>query len=195
MFARLPTELRDALAGRSTRVVDDPSLVPAAVLVLVCPRDGEPQILFTRRTEEVEHHKGEISFPGGAQDPEDSGWRDTALRETEEEMGIGRENVTVLGRLDDTPTRTGFVIRPFVGVIGEDCSYRPSPAEIAEVIEIPLSALMCSGNRRSETRWSDGVPRRTRSFVHDGHLIWGATASIVEMLVSTLEPLDWRFDR
>lgn len=195
MFDGLLTELRDALAGRATRVVDDPSLVPAAVLVLICPGDGEPQILFTRRTEGVEHHKGEISFPGGARDPEDTSLRETALRETEEEMGIGRENVAVLGRLDDTPTRTGFAIRPFVGAVGEDCAYQPSPAEIAQVIEIPLRALMCSGNHRSETRWVDGVPRRSRSFVHNGHLIWGATASIVETLVSTLEPLDWRFDQ
>jgi hypothetical protein len=110
-------------------------------------------------------------------------------------MGISQENVTVLGRLDDTPTRTGFVIRPFAGAIEEDCAYRPSPAEIAEVIEVPLSALISPGNRRSETRWVGGAPRQTCSFVHDGYLIWGATASIVEMLVSTLEPINWRFDR
>jgi len=158
--------------------------------MLVYPKSGEPHVLFTRRTEEVEHHKGEVSFPGGAQDLRDSSLLETALRETQEEMGIRPEDVTVLGELDETLTGTGFIIHTLVGSIGEGYEFRPSPTEIAEVIELPLSALTAPENRRSETRWIDGRPRECCSFACGGHLIWGATAGIVRQLVEALEASD-----
>ena len=158
------------MARRERRVVDDPPLAPAAVLVLIYPKDGEPYVLFTKRTEKVEHHKGEVSFPGGARDSGDAGLLDTALRETEEELGIAPDDVTILEELDDTPTGTGFVIRPFVGVIEREYSILPNPAEIDRVIDVPLRALMCPENHRVETRWIGGLPSESYSFAHDGRV-------------------------
>ena len=192
MQDRIQVKLREALSRRKKRVLSDPSVTSAAVLVLVYPKRGEPHVLFTRRTEEVEHHKGEVSFPGGSQDPQDSSPLETAVRETQEEMGIAPEDVTVLGELDETATGTGFVIHTLVGSIGEGYGFRPNPVEIAEVIELPLSALMAPESRRAETRWIDGRPRESCSFACGGHLIWGATAGIVRQLAEAVEASDWK---
>lgn len=192
MHERIQTRLREALSRRKKRVSRDSSRTPAAVLILIYPKEGEPHVLFTRRTEEVEHHKGEVSFPGGVQDPEDASPTETALRESQEEMGIAPEEVTLLGELDETPTGTGFLVHPVVSSIEEGYRWRPNPAEIAEVIEVPLEALMAPENRRMETRWIEGHPREFCSFACKGHLIWGATAGIVRQLVEALEASGWK---
>jgi len=113
---------------------------PAGVLLLLYEKDGEPYILLTRRTEDVEHHKGETSFPGGTFDPGDADMLTTALRETQEEIGVRPEDVEVLGQLDDSMTITGFLVSPFVAVLG-DPSYPfvMNTQEVAELVEVPLS--------------------------------------------------------
>jgi len=183
----IESKLKAALSQSGGRVIDDPFLTPAAVLILAYPKRGEPHVLFTRRTEEVEHHKGEVSFPGGAQDPEDSGLLETALREGQEEMGIAPEDVTILGKLDQTSTGTGFVVQAFVGTIPAGYAFQPNPVEIDEVIEVPLSALMASEHRRSETRLVGGRTIEACSFIHSGNLIWGATAGMLRQLIEMLE--------
>lgn len=183
--------IEKALADRVKKTVADASLTPAAVMLLLYPRNGEYCILLNKRSEEVEHHKGEISFPGGARDPEDENSLDTALRETEEEMGIRRGDVKVLGQLDDVTTRSGFGVNVYVGTIAYPYPFKPSALEIAEVLEVPVSVLRDPASVRVETRWQDGHTEESNSYAYNGHLIYGATARILQQFLQELpEVLD-----
>ena len=175
--------VRQALASHSVLTNEDPSLAPAAVLLLFYKKDGQHYILFNKRAETVEHHKGEISLPGGAKDPEDKDFWATALRETEEEMGIRPEDVTPLGQLDDVTTRSNYGVKVFVGTIPYPYSFRPSADEIAEVLEVPFDFLTSPSNLRHEMRWEHGKPVPGYSYVFGEHLIWGATAKMVHQFV------------
>ena len=117
MTSSPPEIVKEVLAQRVTQTLADPSLTPAAILLVLYRKDGQYCVLLHKRSEQVEYHKGEISFPGGTQDQEDRDSLDTALRETEEEMGLRREDVTILGKLDEVATNSGFLIRVYVGTI------------------------------------------------------------------------------
>lgn len=183
-----PPDIVSRAAGRRVRrTTADPSLTPAAVLLLLYPKDGDYCVLLNKRSELVEHHKGEISFPGGAQDPEDKDLRDTALRETEEEMGIRRADVTILGELDEVATRSRFRVRVFVGTIPYPYSFQPSAVEIDEVLEVPLTALRDASNLRVETRWEQSGPVSSYAYAYNGHLVFGATARILQQFLELLE--------
>ena len=182
-----PELLERALAKRVVERADGDGLMPSAVMILLYPKDGEYCILLNKRSEEVEHHKGEISFPGGARDPEDRDSLDTALRETEEEMGIKRGDVTVIGELDEVVTRSGFLVNVFTGTIEYPYSFKPSAIEIAEVLEFPISALIDPANRRSETRWDHGKPVTSYSYVHEEHVVFGATARILQSCIDIFD--------
>lgn len=177
-----------ALSNRTPRTIDDPGLKPSAVLLLLYPKDGEYRILFNKRTQDVEFNKGEICFPGGVKDPDDPDLKATALRETDEEMGIRPEDVSILGELDDSTTRAGFVIHPFVGTIPYPYQFRPSAVEVAEVLEVPLSSLLDSRNTRDEVRVApDGRLIPTKSYAYGHHLIYGATARILRQFLDLIE--------
>ena len=182
-----PELLERALAKRVVERADGDGLMPSAVMILLYPKDGEYCILLNKRSEEVEHHKGEISFPGGARDPEDRDSLDTALRETEEEMGIKRGDVTVIGELDEVVTRSGFLVNVFTGTIEYPYSFKPSAIEIAEVLEFPISALIDPANRRSETRWDHGKPVTSYSYVHEEHVVFGAPARILQSCIDIFD--------
>ena len=137
-----PKLLKQALAKRVVERVDGDGLMDSAVMILLYPKECEYCILLNKRSEQVEHHKGEISFPGGAKDSEDCDGLDTALRETEEEMGIKRDDVTVLGEMDEVVTRSGFRVQVFTGTIEYPYKFSPSASEIAEVLEFPVPALI-----------------------------------------------------
>ena len=186
MVASPPEVIRKALSRRTTLSVDDPSLTPAAVLLVLYAKDGEYCVLLNKRSEEVEYHKGEISFPGGARDPEDQDFLDTALRETEEEMGIDRKDVTILGELDAVVTNSRFHVKVFVGSIAYPYKFKPSAVEIAEVLEVPIPSLNDPSNLRIETRWENGVPVSTRSYAYQEHLIFGVTARILQQFLEVL---------
>jgi 8-oxo-dGTP pyrophosphatase MutT (NUDIX family) len=159
---------------------------PAAVLVPVLAAAPEPRVVFTRRGEGLSRHAGEISFPGGLADPSED-LRDTALRETEEELGVRRGDVDVLGALPPVHTHvSGIVIAPFVGLLRVDPILTPNAAEIAEVIEVPLRVLAGVG----EVRWleRDGVRFPTHVFDVGGHVIWGATGRILHSFLRTIDP-------
>lgn len=181
----LPELIRRRLLARSRRVIDDPSQRRAAVLLPLYRDREETYVLFTRRTETVEHHKGQISFPGGAEDPRDSGPLETALRETEEEVGIPRGVVTILGILDDVDTVvSGFVITPFVGFIPHPVPLRVNPQEIAEVLTVPLDLFRDRTRVRIEERTRPTGERIEVYFYdHGPHVIWGATARIMKGLI------------
>ncbi len=182
-----PDLVKQALAHRSRWSVTDDSLLPAAVLLVLYPKDGDYCLLLNKRSELVEHHKGEISFPGGARDPEDADFAATALREAEEEMGIRPADVKILGRLDDVVTRSGFGVRVFVGEIPYPYPFSPSELEIAEVLEVPVSSLYDPANIRWETRWNGSGLSTVYSYVFKEHVVFGATAKILQQFLELME--------
>ena len=167
------------LSDNPKKSIVDPSLVPAGVMLLLYPKDGEYCILLNKRTDRVEHHKGEISFPGGSKDPEDGTCLDAALRETEEEMGIRLGDVKLLGELDDMPTNSGFVISTYVGTIPYPYDFQPSEIEVAQVLEVPIGALMGDDGYRDEVRIIEGELTSSPSYAYEGHLVYGATARVI----------------
>ena len=177
---------RARLNARQRRVVPKGPLVQAAVLVPIVDR-GEPCLVFAKRTEQVGHHKGQISFPGGTVDPSDASFLDTALRECAEEIGLPPPAVEPLGALDDQETHaTQFVITPWVGVVREPVSWRPDGEEIERVIEVPFAALADRRTLRVEHWERDGVPRAVYFFDYQGDTIWGATARILKTYLDLL---------
>ena len=156
-------------------------------MVLLYPKDGEFCVLLNKRSQDVEHHKGEISFPGGARDPEDRDSLDTALRETEEEMGIRRQDIKVLGEMDEVATRSRFRVNVYAGTIGQPYEFRPSADEIAEIVEFPVSALRNPASVRVETHWQAEGPSTVYSYAHGKHLVFGATARILQQFLQLLE--------
>ncbi len=183
----LPELVRTRLSSRTRRSIADPGLRRAAVLVPLFVDDGEPGVLFTRRTETVEHHKGQISFPGGAADPGDPNPQSTALRETEEELGIPPDRVQVLGALDDLPTTvSGFVVTPVVGIIPLAFALRVNSAEIAEVLTVPLRVFRDPSRLRVERRERDGAWLDVYFYRHGPDEIWGVTARIMKGFVDAV---------
>jgi 8-oxo-dGTP pyrophosphatase MutT (NUDIX family) len=184
--------IRDVLTDSNFLAIgdasDDPALVQAGVLLLTYLKDGEVCVLLNKRTDRVKHHKGEISFPGGARDPEDATILDTALREANEEMGVEREDVEVLCRLDQVSTSSRFAITPFVGTIRPSYPFHTSQSEVAEVLEVPLSVLLDPANWREVIMnggrgWSGGF-----AYAYGEHLIWGATARILTQFLFLIAP-------
>lgn len=165
----------------------------AAVLILLYPRGGEDYIVFTRRTDTVGHHKGQISLPGGAHDPGDADAAYTALRETREELGINPADVEVLTTLSDVYARvSSFVITPVVGRLKAEAAhahplFRPNAQEVAEVIEVPLSALLDSALHRTEERAAGGVVYNIHYYTYGPYEIWGATGRIMFEFLSNFQ--------
>ena len=158
----------------------------AAVLVPLYEHDGDLQLVFTRRRDDLRRHPGEISFPGGRQDEPDEDLVATALREAEEEIGLPVDAVEVLGALQPTPTiATNYAIYPFVGRIEPGHVWKPSAAEVAAVLELSLSDLRAGYGRRRLLR--RGVPFRTDVYVVGENLIWGATARILGDLLDRVD--------
>jgi 8-oxo-dGTP pyrophosphatase MutT (NUDIX family) len=156
----------------------------AAVLVPLFVRDGALRVLLTRRTETVEHHRGQISFPGGVEEQEDASPFETAARETEEELGLAAGDIRFLGALTPLATVTDFFVEPFVGAIPYPHVLRPNEAEIAEVIDAPVAALL--DPRILEKRLLPGREEPTLFYHYDSHVIWGATARILKELLDAL---------
>lgn len=162
--------------------------VPAAVLVPLYAHDGELRVVLTRRRAELRRHAGEISFPGGRRDPEDATLRDTALREAEEEIGLAREAVSVVGALERTSTfLTNYAIHPFVGLLDGERAWRASAHEVETVLEPSLRDVRAGRTRaRVERR---GIAFEADAYVFDGELVWGATARILDGLLERIGSL------
>jgi 8-oxo-dGTP pyrophosphatase MutT (NUDIX family) len=184
--------LRSALDGvlldrREAAALDVHGRTDAAVLVpLFLDGDGRPSVVLTRRREDLRRHPGEISFPGGRQDPEDADLCATALREAHEEIGLAPDGVELIGALQPTPTiATNYAVYPFVGLIEPGQDWRPAEAEVAEVLELALADLRAGYGRRRMLR--RGVPFRTDTYVVGDHLVWGATARMLADLFDRLD--------
>jgi len=160
----------------------------AGVLVPLYLKNGEVHAVFTKRREDLRRHPGEISFPGGRRDEGEETLIDTALREAEEEIGLPRQAVEIVGALQPTPTiATGYAVYPFVGLIEPGRDWTLSPREVAELLELSLHDLRDGYARRRLVR--RGLPIRTDTYVVDDQLIWGATARILSDLFDRIDRL------
>ncbi len=162
----------------------------AGVLLLLYPREGQWWFPLTLRTEGLAIHQGQVSLPGGAWEPGDPNLQHTALRETEEELGVPAEALQVLGKL--TPLYippSDFCIHPFVAVAEAPPVLQPDPSEVAQVIETPLRALLDPLVRQWEERPVRGVLSRIPYFAIGDHKVWGATAMVLAEFATCLERL------
>ena len=158
----------------------------AAVLVPVIDHPGGPTVLFTRRTVQLKKHSGQISFPGGRAEPSDPSVEFTALRETQEEIGLPPDKVEVIARLPEYFTRTGFRVTPVVGVVQPPLELVPDAREVDEVFEVPLAFLLDAANHRRASREIGGRTAHYYEIEHNGRLIWGATAGMIVNLYRML---------
>jgi len=191
--AELPVaELRARIAAalhRSRRVLAPSDRVPAAVLVLFVYRDGVPALVFGKKTEDVPHHKGQFSFPGGVVQRSDGSAVDAALREAREEIGLDAAAVEVLGLFDDMlTTGTNFVITPVLGLAVGAPAFQPDGREIERVIEIPLSHLLRPDAFRVEQWEREGVWRPVVFVSYGEDVVWGTTGRILRELMDALFP-------
>jgi 8-oxo-dGTP pyrophosphatase MutT (NUDIX family) len=161
-------------------------LTPAAVLIPIVDRAQGMTVLMTRRTDHLASHAGQISFPGGHVEPGDGSPEEAALRETEEEIGLTRGLVHILGRLDAYVTGTGFDITPVVGVVKTPFELDPDPHEVAEVFEVPLDFLLDPANHQRTSRRFGGEHHFFYAMPYDDYYIWGATAGMVVNLYELL---------
>lgn len=159
-----------------------PPLIPAAVLVPIVNRREGLTALLTRRTEHLAYHAGQISFPGGHMEPGDVKPEDTALRETEEEIGLSRRHVEVIGRLDRYVTRTGFDVTPVVAMVEPPFTLALDPHEVAEAFEVPLDFLLDPKNHQRHTRRTEAGERHFYAMPYGEYFIWGATAGMLRNL-------------
>ena len=156
--------------------------MPASVLVPIVLRDGGATMLLTQRTAHLNDHAGQVSFPGGSAESLDADAVATALRETEEEIGLAREHVEVVGRLPDYPTVTGFNVAPIVAVVRPPFTLTPDPFEVAEVFEVPMAFLLDPAHHQRRELTIDGVRRHFIAMPYGPHFIWGATAAMLRNL-------------
>lgn len=171
--------LKKKLAERKKLVISDSRLKPSAVLLPIFQKEGRCHILFTKRTDNLQHHKGQISFPGGGKHDDDMCLMQTALRESYEEIGLKEADVEIIGELDDTATVTSlFCITPFVGIIPYPYEFRRDPYEVEEIFDVPLELLL-RVDRQEETMEFQGMQIKALSYKVGDKIIWGATAGIL----------------
>ncbi len=179
-------QIRNILSSRKRRVIEHPPFFHAAVLVPLFKKGEDCHLLFTKRSEEVKYHKGEISFPGGVVDEDDSELISTALREASEEVGLKESDVQIIGILDDIVTITEFIVTPIVGLFPYPYPFKVSEAEIAELIEVPLLHLF-DGNFFSEKEiFRGGREEVIYNYQYGHHNIWGATARILKQFLDLI---------
>lgn len=163
----------------NARPVGTPSLRPAAVLVPLVDRTDGLSVLLTQRTDHLHDHAGQISFPGGRIEPRDPDPVAAALRETDEEIGLGADFIEVVGCLDDYETVTGYRVTPVVSFVRPGFSLSLDAFEVADAFEVPLAFIMNRANHRTGERLREGVRRRFHVFEYGDRYIWGATAAML----------------
>jgi 8-oxo-dGTP pyrophosphatase MutT (NUDIX family) len=182
----LLTRIREKLGKREIKTFqyEKVSARKAAVIIPLFFKNHEAHLLFTKRTDKVEHHKGQISFPGGMQDATDVTLQDTAVRETWEEMGIQAEDLTILGRTDNFLTNTHFMVTPFVAYFEYPYQFHINPHEIAKVIEVPLSHLLNPDIFRTEQWLRNGILWDVHFYDYNDETIWGVTGFLLSNFIS-----------
>jgi 8-oxo-dGTP pyrophosphatase MutT (NUDIX family) len=176
------------LSSRKRRVIEHPPFSHAAVLVPLFKKGDGCHLLFTKRSDQVKHHKGEISFPGGVVDEEDLELINTALREAHEEIGLKQNDVQIIGILDDIVTITEFIVTPIVGLFPYPYPFKVSEVEIAELIEVPLSSLLREESFSEKEIIRGGQKEVVYAYEYEKHIIWGATARILKQFLDLIPP-------
>lgn len=179
-------QIGKTLSSRKRRVIEHPPFSHAAVLVPLFQKDGDCHLLFTKRSEEVKYHKGEISFPGGVVDEEDRELIHTALREADEEIGLKESDVQIIGVLDDIVTITEFIVTPIVGLFSYPYPFKISEVEIAELIEVPLASLLEEDSFSEREIFRGGQREVVFAYQYERHVIWGATARILKQFLDLI---------
>lgn len=170
--------IRERLKSYNAKLVECPSTIMAGVVIPLFEKDGDFFFLLTKRSEEVRFHRGEVSFPGGMYEEGDGDIMNTALRECCEEVGVKRDDVEIIGRLDDVYTLTGFVITPYVGIIPHPYEFRTNPKEVAYIITLPYKYLKETSPMLEVAR-NDGKSQKVQSLHYNGDRIWGATCRML----------------
>ncbi|MGQ9545608.1 MAG: NUDIX hydrolase [Dehalococcoidia bacterium] len=171
-------QLEKLLRSRQKKTIAEGKRRASAVLIPLLRSQGEYYVLLTERSQQVDFHKGQVCFPGGTREPRDSSLLQTALRESQEEIGLKPEHVEVLGELDDEMTLTSnYVIRPFLALVPSAYPLKADGKEVQEIFSVPLSFLMDERN----------FDRDSSTYRYRGHVIWGATARILRQLVDLLK--------
>lgn len=166
------------LRHRKKKKVTGENLKVSAVLIPLFYNQGQYHVLFTKRSEEVDFHKGEVCFPGGTWEPSDSSLLQTALREAEEEISLKAKDVEILGEFDDSTTLTSnYVISPFIALIPHPYPFKANSREIREIFSVPLSFLMDEASFKQDSH----------AYEYEGHIIWGATARILRQFIDLLK--------
>jgi 8-oxo-dGTP pyrophosphatase MutT (NUDIX family) len=181
----LKEQIRIALALHK-RVELPAGPVPAAVLIPLFLKHGSYHILFTKRTENLQHHRGEVSFPGGVRHIDDTDILHTALRETSEEVGIAPEDVDILGVLDDVLTIHNYLVTPYVGFIAAEYQLRINPDEVERIIEVPLSFLLTPGIFQLRDWTWQGRTLPLFCVDYEGDRIWGLTAAMLKQFIEII---------
>lgn len=181
--------IKQVLSQRQGQVLCIPGCGSSAVLCTLYEKEGQWQFLFTKRTTKVLHHKGQISFPGGARDLEDVSLLETALRETFEETGLHRDDVEICGALDDVETHTSnFIITPFVAMLSYPYPFRLNRDEVQELVSVPVQALVGKERFGAGSEVIEGVTYPGYFYEYQGRFIWGATARIVKQFLEIFYP-------
>jgi len=181
--------IKEALNYREPKHIHDSECwyKHAGVLVPLFDKEGICKVLLTKRTNKVEHHKGQISFPGGSVDEEDASLEETALREAYEEIGLLKGDVKLLGRLDDTLTlASNFVVHPFVGLIPYPYDFRISKMEVESLLMVPLSVFNSKPRPKKQEVHFEDMTYNTVTYEYNGELIWGATARMMENFMNII---------
>ena len=173
-YEKMPAQMRSLI---------EQGLTPAGVLMPLLLDASRETLVLTRRADTLKHHQGQVSFPGGSLEASDSSITDAALRETEEEIGIVRTRVSIIGYLPTQPTITGFAVTPVVGRIDGPVEFTRDPVEVAEVFEVPLAFLFEGDNMGVSERLIGDVSIPVYEWHYANQHIWGATAAMVKQLV------------
>jgi 8-oxo-dGTP pyrophosphatase MutT (NUDIX family) len=183
----MEAELKKLLAQRQKRYITDNSRLSSAVLIPIYKKDGQYYIVFIKRTTTVKTHKGQISFPGGMRDTLDKTLLDTALRESLEEIGLRKEDVQVLGELDDEVTTTSnFIVTPFVALIPWPYRFTKNIGEVDDILEVPIPSLLDKDCLKPATEALNGKKVDSFAYHYRGAVIWGATARILNKLLDII---------
>lgn len=178
--------IKERLKGYNGKRIECPYFLCAGVIIPIFEDNGEVFILLTKRSDKVSIHKGEVSFPGGMCEEDDADTLVTALRECCEEIGVKKNDVDIIGRLDDMITLTGFVITPYVGIIPYPYNFKTNPDEVAYLIFLPLKVLL-ETKPIMESAEYNGRFEMVPSIHYNGDRIWGATCRILMRLRHIIE--------
>ena len=192
MTTRAPLEgrIQGLFKARPGRELTVPGRRLAAVLLPLYRHNGDYGVVFTKRSETVPHHRGQMSFPGGGYETQDGTLRQTALRESQEEIGLQTAHVRILGQLDDLLTsNSNYLVRPFVGTIPYPYPFIVDRRETASIVEVPLRFLRQHNPRGEECREFGGREVRSIFFEYQEHVIWGTTGKILKQFLDLLETL------